>query len=105
MMAGFIPENSTRLQATAFVKDAELNAIGRGEIIRTAAKQMAENALRKILNDCIRTESYMGYPGQTLYLDVYVISPDELNRIIQEARLQGERDALRWTNDPFKESL
>jgi hypothetical protein len=104
-MAVLIPETIKRLQATAFVKDAELNAIGRSEIIRTSAKLMAENALRKILNDCIKTESYMGYPGQTLYLDVYIIAPDELNKIIQEARLQGERDALRWNINSFKDAL
>ena len=101
-MAVLIPETLKRLQATAFVKDAELNAIGRSEIIRTSAKQMPENALRKILNDCIKTESYIGYQGQTLSLDVYVIAPDELNKIIQEARAQGERDAMRWSGTSFK---
>jgi hypothetical protein len=102
-MAVLIPETITRLQATAFVNDAELNALGRDKIIRASAEQMAEQALRKILNDCVKTEDYMGYQGQTLSLDVYVIAPDELHKLLEEARVQGERDALRWTGNPFKE--
>lgn len=46
-MAGLIPESATRLQAVAFVRDAELAAIGRDRIIRAQAEQLAENALRK----------------------------------------------------------
>ena len=96
-MAGFVPETATRLQARAFVQKAELDAIGRGAIIRAAARNMAEGALRKLLEDCIKTEGdYMGYAGQTLSLDVYVLSPSELHKALIEARKQGEKDALFW---------
>jgi len=96
-MAGLIPETITRLQAIAFVRDAELEAIGRDRIIRASAEQMAEQALHKMLRDCIKTEGdYMGYQGQTLRLDAYVLAPDELHKMLAEARMQGEHDAMRW---------
>lgn len=99
-MAGLIPESATRLQAVAFVRDAELAAIGRDRIIRAQAEQLAENALRKLLSDCIETKGgYMGYAGQTLRLDVYVIAPHELHKMLADARTQGEHDALRWARD------
>lgn len=96
-MAGLLPESLTRLQATAFVQNAELSAVGRGRIIHESAKNMAEIALHKLLTDCITTEGdYQGYRGQTLKLDVYVLAPHELHKMLAEARTQGERDALRW---------
>lgn len=96
-MTGLIPEKATRLQATAFVQNAELHAIGRDRIIRQSAQEMAERALLKLLADCITSEdNYMGYRGQTLRLDVYVLAPSELHKMLAEARMQGERDALRW---------
>lgn len=55
-MAGLVPEDATRLQATALVHGAELAAIGRDAIIRAAAERLAETALRKILSACIKTE-------------------------------------------------
>ncbi len=101
-MAGLIPESATRLQAMAFVQGAELSAIGRDKIIRAGAERMAEQALRKLLKDCIKTEGgYMGYTGQTLSLDVYVIAPYELHKMLAEAREQGEHDALRFRGADF----
>jgi len=100
-MAYLIPETAMRLQAVAFVDGAELARIGRGEIIRAAAENMAEQALRKLLDDRIRTEgNYMGYPGQTLRLDVYVLEPAELHTMLAEARMQGQRDAEHWSRHP-----
>lgn len=91
-----IPENLKRLNCTAFVHGAEIARVGRNEIIRTAAKQMAESALRKLIEDCIQTEGdYMGMPGDRLKLDVYVLTPDELDRLVAEARANGMRDAQR----------
>ncbi len=105
-MANLIPETATRLQATAFVHDAELEAIGRDRIIRMEAEKMAIAALHKILSDCIKTEgNYMGFKGQTLRLDVYVLAPHELHRLIVEAREQGERDAVQWIMHHLKEKL
>lgn len=97
-MSSLVPETATRLQATAFVTNAELSAIGRDHIIRAACKEMAERALRKLIKDCIKTGGdYMGHVGQTLVLDVYVLSPADLHRIIAQAREEGGNDARRWT--------
>ena len=96
-MAWLIPESATRLQATAFVHGAELSAVGRDRIIRAAAEKLAESALRKLLQDCIKSDgSYMGYQGQTLRLDVFILSPDELHKMLAEARAQGEKDGGQW---------
>ena len=63
-MASLIPETALRLQATAFVRDAELAARGRVSIIRLEAEKLAEACLRKLLSDCIKTDgNYMGYMG------------------------------------------
>lgn len=96
-MASLIPETAARLQAVAFVQNAELAAIGRDRIIRAEAEQMAEAALRKLLADCIKEEAdYMGFKGQALRLDCYVLAPHELHQIIADAIKQGERDAMQW---------
>jgi hypothetical protein len=95
-MAGLIPETATRLEATAFVRDAELQAVGRSQIIRAAAVEMARQALDKLLRDCITTKgNYAGYQGQTLMLDVYVLEPYELHKMLAAARMLGEQDAIR----------
>ena len=92
-----IPENLKRLTCTAFVHGAEIARVGREQIIRTAAKQMAESALRKLIEESIKTEGdYIGLPGDRLKLDVYVLTPDELDRLVAEARANGMRDAQRW---------
>lgn len=93
-MAWLIPETTTRLQATAFVTNAELSAMGRTSIIRMAAEQLAERALRKLMDDCIKIKEYEGHPGKRLDLDVYVLAPHELHKMLADARRQGERDAL-----------
>jgi hypothetical protein len=96
-MAWLIPETLTRLQATAFASGAEISAIGRSEIIRACAENMVQSAVRKLMDDCITTEDgYMGYKGQALRLDVYVLSPAELQKMLSEARTCGKLDALRW---------
>lgn len=102
-MASLIPETATLLQATAFVSDAELANIGRDRVIRAGAENMAKAALQKLLADCIKTEGgYMGYQGQTLRLEAYVLSPAELHQIIVRAREQGERDAMQWMGPNVK---
>ena len=94
-MAVLIPETATRLQVMAFVSDAELAATERNRLIRVKAEQMAEQALRKLLSDCIKTEGdYMGFQGQMLRLDVYVLSPEEIHKMIADAIRQGRLDAM-----------
>lgn len=95
-MSYIIPEQTTRLNASVFVNNAELSAVGRDQIFRLAAQNLAETALRKLIDDCIRTDEHQGFKGQTLRLDVYVIEPSELHKMLAEARQQGEMDAMRW---------
>ena len=95
-MAYVIPETATRLQATAFVEGAALNAIGRESIIRESAKQLARNALDKLLRDCVTIRTFKGEWGNTLDLDVYVMTPNEVQRMAEEAYIAGRREASRW---------
>lgn len=95
-MATFIPESVMRLRGDAIVNNAELSALGRGNIIREGMRNLAESALQKLMNDCIKTQDYMGYKGNHLHLDVCVVEPGELLRMLAEARREGERDAQRW---------
>jgi spore coat polysaccharide biosynthesis protein SpsF (cytidylyltransferase family) len=96
-MGYLIPENLCRLQSTMFVNRTELDNIGRDNLLRCAAERLAEEGLRKLIKDCIKsTEEYMGYQGSTLGIDVYVLSPEELHKLVANARMEGERDAIRW---------
>lgn len=96
-MSILLPENLCRLQATCFVDNAEISAIGRSEILRVAAEKLAEQALRKLMRDCIKSrDSYLGFSGQTLELDVYVISPHELHEIIAGCIQKAQEDERRW---------
>lgn len=91
-----VPETVTRLQAQAYVLNAELSRVNRHELIRRAMTNMAEMALAKILRDCIRTDEYQGQLGQNLALDVFVLSPLELHRLVEEAYAKGIDDGRRW---------
>lgn len=101
MMATSIPESVMRLQADAIVHEAELAAFGRGRVIREVSRGMAEAALRKLMNDCTKTQDYMGHKGNHLHLDVCVIEPDELLRMLARARYEGLRDAQQWDRIGF----
>jgi hypothetical protein len=103
-MGTLIPEELSRLQADYFVNGAALSVIGRDEMIRNAAKNLAESALRKLLRDCIKTtDDYHGHQGQHLHLDAYVLTPNELHRLVMDAREDGRRDAMQWTQ-PFTDA-
>lgn len=95
-MSYLIPESATRLQATAFVTNTEIDAAGGTRVLRMAAEKLAEQALRKLMDDCMTTESHDGY-AKAIRLDVFVIAPAELDKMLLRARLQGERDALQFT--------
>ena len=95
-MASLVPENALRLTATAFVGPVDLARVDRAHIIRAAATKMAEEALRKLLEDCTKAEDYRGHVGKLLLLDCYVLAPSELHSIIATAREEGTQDALRW---------
>ena len=95
-MAYLIPESLTRLTATAYANDAEISAMGREEILHETARKLAESALRKLMADCITTTEWHGHQGQALQLDVYVLSPSELNDLLRDALNRGCEDAMRW---------
>lgn len=96
-MSFLIPETLTRLQSVVFVRNEELKEKGGDPIIRVFAEKLAEQALRKIIRDFIKTEvNTVGCHGQTLSLDVYVLSPEDLHKIVADAIKIGERDAMRW---------
>lgn len=97
-MAYLVPEDLARLQAMALVHDAELQAIGAENILRHASRSLAEQAVHKLITDCIKVEpaQELGYTGKCLRLDVYVIHPQELYRLLAQAAERGARDGMYW---------
>ena len=92
-----MPNNKNRLQTTAIVDAVELASVHRDEIMRRAALNMAEDALRKIMADCVVVEPFReDIKGYRLVLDMYVLSPAELENLLYDARKQGQIDAQRW---------
>ena len=88
-----LPEDINRFTSSHFVNGAVLNNSNRNELLHYAAMDVARGGAYKIfLNYVKSTEQYQGYQGQTLKLDVYVLSPLELNKIISEAYVEGVRD-------------
>ena len=94
-MAYLIPETLTRLQATAFIDKRELGADGEDGIIGNLAKKLADQTRYKMLRECIKVED-VDDGGRRLRLDVYLLSPGELEGIIAEARSSGAKDAMRF---------
>ena len=92
-MAQLIPENLPHFSATAFAHKAELQALGAPSIIKSTARQLSDQMLRKLFEDYIRVEE--DYQGHTaLSLDVYVLSPSDLRRLIADIREEAERDCM-----------
>ena len=88
-----LPDNLNRFTSSYFVDGAALCQNNRGDLLHHAAMDVARGGAYKIfLNYVKSTEQYQGYQGQTLELDVYVLSPLELNKIISEAYIEGVRD-------------
>jgi hypothetical protein len=94
-MAYIVPDSALRFQTRLFAHPEEIKSFGEAGVMRHMANALAENALRKIINDCLVNESD-GRDGQILRVDVYILSPDDLDKIIIEARRKGEEDAMRW---------
>lgn len=94
-MAYLVPETAKRLQATTIVRNEELNALGGATVMRLAAEQTINDAVQKMIEDCITIEDCRGVQ-KMVCLDVFVLSPEEFYTALAEARLQGERDAQRW---------
>ena len=79
----FIPDTAKRLCFTAFADKTSIAEAGRERVLSKMSRKIAENALHKIVEDYVKTKGdYLGYSGQTLELDVYVLSPEELHQII-----------------------
>ena len=95
-MSYSIPDTAKRFSACAFVQNAELSAIGRDEVIRHSIDDITERAIREIIRDSITSDSYQWFKSQTLRLDVYVVKPADLERMLREAFIAGSRDIGRW---------
>lgn len=96
-MSYLFPEGLTRLTAEMIVKDAELDKLNRGEVLRESAKLLAEHALRKITEDCVKSyDDYIGFKGNVLRLDVYVLSPANLHKQLLDAYTAGQNDRMRF---------
>lgn len=93
-MAYSLPHDTTRLQARVYLPLAHVQAVGPTEILRMSAEKLAQQGIQKLLNDCIRRTP--NDEQVVLELDTYVLSPDELDSIIKEARESGMKDAIRW---------
>ena len=94
-----LPDNLNRFTSSYFVDGAALCQNNRGDLLHRAAMDMARGGAYEIFLNCVKsTEQYQGYQGQTLELDVYVLSPLELNKIISEAYIEGMKDG---TNRSF----
>ena len=88
-----LPEDINRFTSSYFVNEAALISSNRNDLLYHAARDIArEGAYKIFLNYVKSTEQYQGYQGQTLELDVYILSPLELNKIISEAYMEGVRD-------------
>ncbi len=89
-----IPKDLTRLQLKVYVGDAPLNNPQRFSVLHEASKRLANDFLYDIVQKFIKTEGdHNGEPGNILNLDVFVLSPQELSRVVTEARKSGEYDA------------
>lgn len=95
-MATLLPENLVRLQAYAIASDAELSSIGEATVLRMVAKDLAEKALRKLMNDCVKVERRGGSHGTVVSLDVCIVTQSDLLQMVSDARAEGARDVARW---------
>ena len=102
-MSYTIPNTLTRLQTTMWVEGAALEVVGRGSIIYEATKDLARQASHKLIQDCIKSDSeYQGHPSSRLVLDVFILAPHELYRLLEQAQESARMDALRWTSYKFE---
>lgn len=92
-MSEFLLKDLTRIQGAAVVEKRYERQVGFGKVITNAYQDLTKFATEKILKDCIKMETY-GAGGDivTLRLDVYVLSPEDLYRIITKAK----EEALRY---------
>ena len=93
-MAYSLPPDTTRLQARVYLPLSQYHVVGPTEILRMSAEKLAQQGIQKLLADCIHRSS--NDEQVVLELDTYVLSPDELDRIIRDARESGMQDAMRY---------
>jgi ethanolamine utilization microcompartment shell protein EutS len=89
-----IPSDARRLRVDAYANGASLDNDNRSEIIRQVKRSLAGQVAHRIADECTTTESHMGYEGQHVTLDVYVLTPKELFKIISTA-VAEHRDRMR----------
>lgn len=102
----FVVPQEQRFQLVAVVNDAPLAAGAERDMIFRAAR---ENMVRKFagytVEKCIQQSSYMGFGGSTLHMDVYVLSPQDLHALIDNAYRAGlnSRDRFAHLNFNYTE--
>jgi len=96
-MATIFSSDDCRLQARVIVNSTELDAKGKTDIMWHICENLAKSLLHKIISDRVIQKSYDEIKNQVeLMLDVYVLTPSELSRLLAEACESGERDAVAW---------
>lgn len=86
-----------RFQHIARVNDAALaTGAERDMVFREARRAMVERFAGYVVEKCIRQDSYLGFAGSTLHLDVYVLSAQDLHALLDKAYNAGLRSKERF---------
>lgn len=93
----FVVPQESRYQVIARVNDAPL-AMGaeRDMVFRQARQNMVERFAGYVVEKCMRQDSYQGFAGSTLHLDVYVLSANDLHAMLDKAYSAGLRSKERF---------
>lgn len=86
-----------RLQCRTIVSGYNLAiASDPGRLLRAAIEDSTEMVIRKVFEDCMTQTPHEGTKDITLAIDCYVFSPAELQKLLLDARQEGQREAERW---------
>lgn len=97
-----IPENLMRLQAGAIVHKDELTRFGKDQLMRKGAADCAEFIIRTIINECVRADrNYEECTAIKLDVDVYVLAPEQLHKLLAQAFEKGAEDSMRFYSRNF----
>ena len=99
-----IPEKTQRFHVSAFLNKNELDTLPRYYLLANMKSKMAENLIRKLVEECVTVESteVNGYaPVFKLSMDCYVLSSKDMEDLIASIRAKAEQDALSWSRPMF----
>lgn len=95
-----IPSDARRLRVDAYANGAALDQSDRSEQMRQVKRSLAGQLVHRIADECTTTESHQGYEGQHVTLDVYVLTPQELFKIISAVVAEHrERVPMGWLGE------